>query len=103
MSRELRLPWAVLFRRLGAMIFSLLASLAATELFIRYANTDGMSAVDDFRCALIAISTAWLAWGASLVLFGLTYVAEPIARIAEPAQSSPNITFSSAFRCGKTE
>jgi membrane glycosyltransferase len=81
MRREPRLLWAVLVRRLGAVVFSLLASLAATELFIRYANTDGMSAVDDFRCALIAVSTAWLAWGAALSLLGLLYYPEPIERL----------------------
>jgi membrane glycosyltransferase len=76
-------PVAVLFRRLGAFVFSLIVSLAATELFIRYANNGGMSFVDDFRCALIAVSTAWLAWGAALSLLGLSYVPEPIARLPD--------------------
>ncbi len=87
MSKEpVRVPTAVFFRRLSALIFGILVAVAATDLFIRYADTDGMSWVDIFRCALIAVSTAWLAWGAALVLFGLTYVREPIARLAEPAQ-----------------
>ena len=77
------LSTAVLFRRLGAVVFSLIVSFAATELFIRYANADGMSAVDIFRCVLIAISTAWLAWGAALSLLGLLYVPEAIARLAD--------------------
>jgi len=64
----------VLFRRAAAIIFSLIVSFAATDLFIRYANTDGMSAIDTFRCALIAITTLWLAWGAALSLLGLFYV-----------------------------
>ena len=78
----------VLFRRLSAVVFSLIVSFAATELFIRYANTDGMSAVDDLRCGLIAVSTAWLAWGAALSLLGLLYGGEQIARLAdgEPQQ-----------------
>ena len=61
---------AVFLRRLAALIFSLIVAVAACELFIRYADTDGMSPIDDFRCALIAISTAWLAWGAALSLLG---------------------------------
>ena len=81
MRQRQPLPVAVLFRRLGAIIFSLIVSVAASELFIRYANTDGMSAVDDFRCALIAISTAWLAWGAALSLLGLLYVPEPVRKL----------------------
>jgi membrane glycosyltransferase len=81
--RQLALPATVLFRRLAAIIFSGIASFAATDLFIRYANTDGMSAVDTFRCALIAISTAWLAWGAALSLFGLFYVEEPVDRLPD--------------------
>ena len=81
--RQLGIPVAVLFRRLAAMILSVLVSVAATDLFIRYANTGGMSWVDVFRCALIAISTAWLAWGASLSLLGLFYVDDPVRRIPD--------------------
>src|SRR5438105_15307191 len=80
------LSTAVLFRRLGAVVFSLIVSFAATELFIRYANADGMSAVDIFRCVLIAISTAWLAWGAALSLLGLVYAPETIARLPDGTQ-----------------
>ena len=74
---------AVFLRRLAAVIFSLIVSVAASELFIRYADTDGMSVIDVFRCALIAISTAWLAWGAALSLLGLFYVQHPISRLPE--------------------
>jgi len=74
---------AVFLRRLSAVIFSLIVSVAATSLFVRYANTDGMSAVDYFRCVLIAVTTAWLAWGAALSLLGLFYIPEPIARLPE--------------------
>ena len=81
------LSLAVLFRRLGAMAFAVIVTVGATDLFIRYADTDGMSLVDDFRCGLIALTTLWLAWGAALSLMGLLYLPEPIRRIAtiEPA------------------
>ncbi len=52
----------VVFRRLAAAIFSIVAAACAAELFIRYANTDGMSTVDTFRCIPIAIPT-WLLAG----------------------------------------
>ncbi len=82
MSRQrVGLPTVVLFRRLAAVIFSLIASFAAAELFVRYADADGMSAVDMLRCGLIAISTAWLAWGAALSLLGLFYVPDPIVSL----------------------
>ena len=80
------LPTVVLFRRLAAVVFSLIASFAAAELFVRYANTDGMSAVDGLRCVLIAISTAWLAWGAALSLLGLFYVPDPIVSLGPGAR-----------------
>ena len=79
--QQLGIPVAVLFRRIAAIILSILVSISATDLFIRYANTDGMSGVDTFRCVLIAVSTFWLAWGASLSLLGLFYVDEPVPRI----------------------
>ena len=75
---------AVIFRRLSAVVFSLVVSFAATDLFVRYAdNTDGMSPIDTFRCALIAITTLWLAWGAVLSLLGLLYIPERIERIPD--------------------
>jgi len=80
---QLRISVAVVFRRIAAGLLSLMMSAAATELFVRYANTDGMSGVDTFRCVLIAISTAWLAWGASLSLLGLFYVDDPVPRLAD--------------------
>ncbi|MDR3470152.1 MAG: glucans biosynthesis glucosyltransferase MdoH [Devosia sp.] len=81
--RQLGLPAGVLLRRAAAIIFSVIVSFAATELFVSYADTDGLSAVDTFRCALIAISTAWLAWGAALSLLGLFYVREPLDRLPD--------------------
>jgi len=74
---------AVLFRRLAALAFGVIVAAAATDLFIRYANTDGMSLVDDFRCGLITLTTLWLAWGAALSLMGLLYVPEPIRRLPD--------------------
>jgi len=74
---------AVLFRRVAALAFSIIVAVAATDLFIRYADTDGMSLVDDFRCGLIALTTLWLAWGAALSLMGLLYVPEQIKRLPD--------------------
>ncbi len=74
---------AVLFRRLGALLFAVIVTIGATDLFIRYADTDGMSLVDDFRCGLIALTTLWLAWGAALSLMGLLYLPEPIPRVPD--------------------
>ncbi len=81
--RQRAVPAAVLFRRLAAIVFSLIVSFAATDLFVRYADTDGMSTVDTLRCALIAITTLWLAWGAALSLLGLIYIPEPFARLPD--------------------
>jgi membrane glycosyltransferase len=88
-----RVPAVVLFRRLAAIIFSLIVSFAATDLFIRYADTDGMSAIDIFRCALIAITTLWLAWGAALSLLGLFYIPDSFERLpdAEPIRGRTTI------------
>jgi membrane glycosyltransferase len=74
---------AVLFRRGAAIAFGVIVAVAATDLFIRYADTDGMSLVDDLRCALIALTTLWLAWGAALSLMGLLYVPEQISRLSD--------------------
>ncbi|MDB5563181.1 MAG: glucans biosynthesis glucosyltransferase MdoH [Hyphomicrobiales bacterium] len=74
---------AVYLRRLLAVLFSLSMSFAATQLFIRFADEGGFSYLDIFRCALIAVSTAWLAWGATLSLFGLLYSAEKTPRLPD--------------------
>jgi membrane glycosyltransferase len=77
------MPAALLFRRLAALAFGVIVAAAATDLFIRYANTDGMSLVDDFRCGLITLTTLWLAWGAALSLMGLLYVPDKIRRLPD--------------------
>ena len=82
MSQTYRpVPLIVLFRRGAALLMTVLISVGATQLFAQFAAQDGFSAVDIFRGALIAISTAWLAWGAVLSLFGLFYVSEEIVRL----------------------
>jgi membrane glycosyltransferase len=83
MNMPSRVSAVVVLRRLGAIVFSLIVSVAATDLFIRYADTDGMTALDVFRCALIAITTLWLAWGAALSLLGLFHLHEPPARLPD--------------------
>ncbi|WP_404406122.1 glucans biosynthesis glucosyltransferase MdoH [Pelagibacterium halotolerans] len=58
-----------------AAAFALSAGLSATasSLFIQFASVDGLTALDLLRTALIAVSTLWLAWGASQSIVGLFY------------------------------
>jgi membrane glycosyltransferase len=71
----------VIVRRIVAVVFAIVVSTAATQLFIRFTGEDGFSYIDVLRCGLIAISTAWLAWGAALSVFGLTYSPENSPRL----------------------
>ncbi|MFD0982687.1 glucans biosynthesis glucosyltransferase MdoH [Tropicimonas aquimaris] len=56
--------------RLLALGFSLIAAVAASLLMAEAAARDGFGALDAARAALIFLTTAWLAWGASLALIG---------------------------------
>lgn len=55
-----------------ALLFSVLAALAACALFLRFGATDGLSWLDALRSVLILLSTWWLAWGAATAFLGLT-------------------------------
>ncbi|PWE27811.1 glucans biosynthesis glucosyltransferase MdoH [Pararhodobacter marinus] len=54
-----------------AITLSVVAALSATVLLAEAAIQDGLDAWDVVRSALIFITTAWLAWGASLAFTGL--------------------------------
>ncbi|WMT92357.1 glucans biosynthesis glucosyltransferase MdoH [Pelagibacterium sp. H642] len=59
--------------RIIAFLLSLGLSGIASSLFIQFAATNGLDALDFVRLVLIAISTLWLAWGASQSVVGLLY------------------------------
>lgn len=71
-----------------AIAASLALALVASGLLLEASLQDGMGWLDWFRAVLILITTAWLAWGASLAFAGLAPAAvRPRARI-EGAQPS---------------
>ncbi|GGG81894.1 glucans biosynthesis glucosyltransferase H [Salipiger pallidus] len=57
--------------RSAAIIGALLLAFIASALVAEAGATDGFSLWDGLRTALIFITTAWLAWGAMLALWGL--------------------------------
>ena len=59
--------------RVVAILLSLSLSGTASLLFIQFAATNGLDVLDGVRLVLIAISTLWLAWGASQSVVGLLY------------------------------
>jgi len=61
----------VTMRRAASIFFALAMALTASYLAIGYFNTDGLQWLDLVRVVLLALSTAWLAWGAVLALNGL--------------------------------
>lgn len=66
---------ARLYRTIGLALSLGIASVAAS-LFLQFAASDGLQAIDALRVLLITISTWWLAWGASQSVVGLCYRAE---------------------------
>ncbi len=56
-----------------AILLAVCLSAGAGMLFIQFAAADGLDALDLVRLVLIAISTFWLAWGASQSVVGLFY------------------------------
>ncbi len=69
--------------RTVAILASAAAAILATALLFEAARQDGADFWDYARSALIFVTTAWLAWGASLALIGL-----PPARHGRPAELS---------------
>ena len=61
----------VAIRRTLSLSFAFITALTASYLAIGYFHSDGLQWLDLVRVALLAISTAWLAWGAVLALNGL--------------------------------
>ena len=56
-----------------AILLSMSLSAVASSLFIQFAATNGLDALDLVRLVLIAISTLWLGWGVSQSVIGLFY------------------------------
>lgn len=74
----------VLFRRSVSVFFALAMAFAASVLAVSYFSPDGMQWIDLARVVLLAVSTAWLAWGAVLALNGLLRLpcgAQPAAEV----------------------
>lgn len=61
----------VKLRRIASTLFALAMAAIASALAAGYFFTDGAQWIDLVRIALLALSTAWLAWGAALALNGL--------------------------------
>jgi len=61
----------VTLRRAASALFALAMALTASYLAIGYFDSDGLQWLDLARVVLLALSTAWLAWGAVLALNGL--------------------------------
>ncbi|WEX10092.1 glucans biosynthesis glucosyltransferase MdoH [Chelativorans sp. AA-79] len=61
----------VTLRRTTSLFFALAMALVASYLAIGFFNVDGLQWLDLARVALLALTTAWLAWGAVLALNGL--------------------------------
>ncbi|NIZ08415.1 glucans biosynthesis glucosyltransferase MdoH [Pseudooceanicola sp. HF7] len=84
MGDDAKMAVTRLYRGL-AIGFALLAATIATIMLTDAALEDGTDVWDIARSVLIFLTTAWLAWGASLSLVGLM----PRRRRAEPAMMMP--------------
>jgi len=62
---------AVIALRFLGVVLAIAAGIAASSLFVRYASLTGLSHWFWLAAALLAVSTAWLAWGAYLGILGL--------------------------------
>lgn len=71
--------------RAAALGTALAAALAGAALFLQFAASSGLSALDVVRAGLIGATMAWLAWGAVQAVLGLLYRARPVPRLPEDA------------------
>jgi membrane glycosyltransferase len=75
----------VAFRRILSLSFVLLMAGTASFLAFGFYHSDGIQWLDILRVVLLAISTAWLAWGAVLALNGLlAFSRRRVARSRKP-------------------
>jgi len=58
-------------RRVLSFAFSFVVAALASVLAANVLLSDGTQAIDFFRIGLLALSTAWLAWGASIAVNGI--------------------------------
>lgn len=76
-------------RRVLSLSFALVTAAAASLLAVGYFQSDGLQWLDLVRVVLLAISTAWLAWGAVLALNGLaTLRGRKAYRLEQPVTAS---------------
>lgn len=83
----------LIFRRTLSLSLALLVAATASLLAIGYFQSDGLQWLDLVRVVLLAISTAWLAWGAALALNGLMTVRgrKSVAPLQHPISASTAI------------
>ncbi|MEN9060230.1 hypothetical protein [Ponticoccus litoralis] len=77
---------------------SLSLALVASGLLFEASLQDGMDWLDWFRAVLILITTAWLAWGASLAFAGLAPRARAPRRRSPACSPRPCCSCRSATR-----
>ncbi|GAA4219269.1 membrane glycosyltransferase [Sagittula marina] len=68
-----------------ALVFAMTAALSAGGLLLTVGAEDGFDTLDVVRTVLIMVTTAWLAWGASLALAGLW----PSRAVSVPPSTGP--------------
>ena len=71
--------------RVLALGTALLAALAGAALFLQFASSAGLTALDAVRAGLIGATMAWLAWGAIQAVLGLLYRPRPVPRLPDGA------------------
>ncbi|MDJ0932223.1 glucans biosynthesis glucosyltransferase MdoH [Breoghania sp.] len=68
-------------RRSGAMILTLVLTMAAAAMFVSIAVADGFDWMDVVRVTLVAFCALWLSWGACIAVLGLLFASEKVLRI----------------------